>query len=153
MESDVTRNVGADRNREVDVGHRADVLRLDHGGDLGALLGRELRTRTGLTGGGGRLGRTVAILGAVHVAVAILGLHILRRTGLVVFRAHALRALALHIIVLGGFFALRAGLHVVLSALVLGAVPIHVLGLGRLRRLGRRAARRSITVHRRRRGT
>src|SRR5882757_10577042 len=28
MESDVPRNVGADRNREVDIGHRAYVLRL-----------------------------------------------------------------------------------------------------------------------------
>jgi hypothetical protein len=41
MKSDVRRNASADRNREVGVGLRLNMLALDHRGDPGALLGRK----------------------------------------------------------------------------------------------------------------
>ncbi len=50
------RHTGADRDREVHIGHRLDILLLDDRGDLGALLGGQLGARAGLTGGRGRLG-------------------------------------------------------------------------------------------------
>src|ERR1700759_2067796 len=52
MERDaVTRHAAADRNREVHVGDRSHVLLLDHGSDLGALLGRQLGPGAGLADG------------------------------------------------------------------------------------------------------
>src|SRR6266436_149016 len=49
VESHVARNAGADRDREVNVRERLNVLLPDHGCDLGALLGRELRGSAGLS--------------------------------------------------------------------------------------------------------
>src|SRR3981189_1539502 len=47
MEGHLARYAGADRNRDVHI-RRLNALLLDHAGDLGALLGRELRGRAGL---------------------------------------------------------------------------------------------------------
>src|ERR1700736_3569689 len=108
----LARNAGAERNREVHVVDRLDALALDHRGDLGALLGRELGPGAGLTRRRLRLGLRVHVAVAVaalgvliavaafaalslHVAVAALaafGLHVLAALGLGL-RAHALRLL------------------------------------------------------------
>ena len=85
----------------------------DHGGDLGALLGRELGAGAGLTDGGLRprlrfmlpLGSVSAFMPPLRssrpsafmlpLRLAALGLHLLAALGVVVLRAHALRLLAL----------------------------------------------------------
>src|SRR5882724_12750021 len=79
------RNAGTDRDREVDVGHRLNVLFLDHRGDLGALLSRELGARASLTSRlglvglrlGSRLGLAIhaTLRLRVHAAVAAFSLH------------------------------------------------------------------------------
>src|SRR6266550_7440428 len=50
VDAHVARNAGADRDREIDVGDRRNMLVPDHGCDLGALLGRELCRSAGLSG-------------------------------------------------------------------------------------------------------
>src|SRR5450432_3173667 len=75
VERHLARNTGTDRDREIDVGHRPDVLLLDHGSNLGALFGRELCAGAGLSGGLGpafralRLG--VLVAGAVFAAFSL----------------------------------------------------------------------------------
>src|SRR6185312_2131142 len=130
MERDVAGHAGADRDREVGIGKRCNMLFAEHAGDLGALFGRKLRTGAGLSN---RLAlRAVAAFAAfglhvaavftalglhvaavlttlgLHVAAvfaafrllaiaifAAFGLHLLAALGLVIFRAHGLRPLAL----------------------------------------------------------
>src|ERR1700682_5962673 len=147
MEGHRARSADAGPDLEVDVGNRLNALFPDHARDLGALLGRELCARACLSGGGLRLaglsslGLAVrrALLLRVHVAIAAiglhavavltaLGLHVLAGLGLVVLGAHALRFFALHVVVLGRFIALRAGLHIVLRALVFGAARLRQIG-------------------------
>src|SRR6266581_3337073 len=149
------RNAGTDRDREVDIGHRLNVLFLDHAGDPGALLSRGLGARASLTGGLGLVGlRLGSRLGlAIHAtlrlgvrvartAFAALGLHVLTAfvtfglhvlTAFVTFGLHVLTAFAafsLHVLATLGAFALRAhALRLLtLHALVFGA-PV----LGRAR--------------------
>src|ERR1700738_300605 len=140
MEGHRARNADAGPDLEVDVGDRLNALLPNPVRDFGALLGRELCARACLAGGlrlaalsglglGGRLRLAVRrlLLLRVHVAiaaVAALGLHVLAGLGLVVLGAHALRFFALHVVVLGRFIALRAGLHIVLRALVFGAARV-----------------------------
>src|SRR5258707_10248264 len=50
VEPDVARHAGADRDREVDVGERLNVLLPDYRGDPGPLFGRELCGSAGLSG-------------------------------------------------------------------------------------------------------
>src|SRR6202022_1708652 len=52
MEGHFAGNAGADRNREIGVADRRNVLIPDHGGDLGALLRRKLGASAGLADGG-----------------------------------------------------------------------------------------------------
>src|ERR1700730_4256327 len=76
VERDLARNTGTDRDREIDVGHRPDVLLLDHGADLWALFSREFCAAGGLPGGLGPAFRALCL--GVHVALAVLaalGLH------------------------------------------------------------------------------
>src|SRR5712664_4954995 len=118
------RNAGTDRDREVDVGHRLNVLFLDHRGDLGALLSREFGARRGLSRGGlglavrSTLGVRVFAITALSLhAVAVFaafGLHVLAGGALFIgLRAHALRLFTLQVAVLGGSLALCGGLQVV----------------------------------------
>src|SRR6266851_3481231 len=130
VERHLARNTGTDRDREIDVGHRPDVLLLDHGADLGALFGRELCAGAGLSDGLGPAFRALCL--GVHVALAVFsafslragavlttfGLEVLSPLGVVVLGTHALRLFALHVGVLGRSFALRSGLDVVLRAQV-----------------------------------
>src|SRR5229473_2862387 len=69
VERHLARNTGTDRDREIDVGHRPDVLLLDHGADLGALFGRELCAGAGLSDGLGPAFRALCL--GVHVALAV----------------------------------------------------------------------------------
>src|SRR5436190_16433676 len=75
MELDVTRHAGADRDREVDIGDRCNVLLLNHSRDLGLLLGRELGAGAGLTRGGlavhATLGLSTLSVGAVTILLAL----------------------------------------------------------------------------------
>src|SRR3984885_4877531 len=143
VEADLAWNAGPDRDREVDVGSRRDVLIADHGRDLGALFGGELGTRASLSDGLRtffllRAGSVVVVatLG-LHVAFALVfGLHVLAGRALFILR-HALGVVGLGVLfgVLGRFLAHRlftrgAGLHVLLGALILHAALF--LGLGRL---------------------
>src|SRR6266436_969834 len=164
VERDLARNAGTDRDREIDVGRRPDVLLLDHGADPGALFSREFCAGAGLSDGLRPAFRALCL--GVHVALAVfaaLGLHaavaafglragavltafgleVLSPLGVVVLGAHALRLFALHDVVLGRFFALRSGPHVVMRALVLG-------GSGRLLSAWpwRRARVWSVLLHR-----
>src|SRR6185437_1873469 len=116
MEGHVVRYAGADRDVEIHMLHRGDVLLLDHAGDLGALLGGELGAGAGLSdcprralgtlGFGVHVGPVFATLG-LHVAlvfaafgllavliVTAFGLHFLV-AAFAVLRAHALRFLTL----------------------------------------------------------
>src|SRR5215213_2198664 len=51
METDLARNTGSDRDGEVDVLDRCNMLLPDHARDPGALLGRKPRAAAGLSGG------------------------------------------------------------------------------------------------------
>ncbi len=149
------------------------MLFLDHRGDLGALLSRELGARASLTSRlglvglrlGSRLGlaihatlrlrvrAAVAAFSLHAVAVfAAFGLHVLAGGALFMrLRAHALRLFALHVVVLGGFLALHAGLHVVLRTLVLGGAGLHLfVGLGGLHAtlIGALVLRGTVAIHR-----
>ena len=108
MERDIARHAGADRDREVDVGKRCNMLLPDHTGDLSALLGRKLRTGAGLSDRGCLLIRRLAAF--LHAALRYLrglrpscccdlrGLHDLRISA--IFRpfspSYALAAFGLH---------------------------------------------------------
>src|SRR5271156_2447810 len=146
VEADVTRNAGADRNREVDVGHGRDVLIADDGRDLGALFGGELGARASLSDGfralflfraGGIFTAVVVATLGLRVALALVfGLHVLAGRALFILR-HAFGMIGLGVLlgVLGRFLAHRlftrgAGLHILLRALILHAALF--LGLGRL---------------------
>src|SRR5713226_5052817 len=76
VERHLARNTGTDRDREIDVGHRPDVLLLDHGADLGALFGRELCAGAGLSDGLGPAFRALCL--GVHVALAVFSAFSLR---------------------------------------------------------------------------
>src|ERR1700753_407859 len=105
MEGDIVRYAGANRDVEIDVGHRRDVLVPDHGVDFRALLGRELRAGAGLANGLGHvLGTLLSIHGAATVPAA-LGFHIV-----LVFATFGLLA----VLVLTAF-----GFHVLAAALAL----------------------------------
>src|SRR5882757_8278873 len=152
LEGHVARNAGADRDREVHIRLWLNVLLLDHAGDLGALLGRELRASASLSsrlglgalsslrlGGGLRLavrralllrgGLAFTALGLHVLAFAAFGLHVLAfaafglhvllafapfslhllaTLGAFLLRAHALRLLALHVLVFGALAFRRA---------------------------------------------
>src|SRR5258705_10561725 len=88
VEPDVARHAGADRDREVDVGERLNVLLPDYRGDPGPLFGRELCGSAGLSGrlrlhrcstlrlGGGRLAIRRTLLLGGHLVVAAFGFHV-----------------------------------------------------------------------------
>src|ERR1700704_2935084 len=142
VESHFARNAGADRDREVHVVQRLNMLVPNHRGDLGALLGRELCPSASLSdsrlgpatlsrlGLGRRLRPAVrrALLIVGVLAFAALGLHVL--AAFAAFGFHVLAAFAafsLHVLAALGAVALRAHalrlltLHVlIVSALVLG---------------------------------
>src|SRR3981189_2867862 len=168
VESHFARNAGADRDREVHVVQRLNILVPNHRGDLGALLGRELCPSAGLSnsrlgpatlsrlGLGGRLRpairRALLIVGVLafaalglhvlvafaafgfHVLVAFaafgfhvlaafaaFSLHVLAALGAVALRAHALRLLTLHVLIVGALVLGRArGLLVRLRSLHAG---------------------------------
>src|SRR5437879_12692560 len=82
MEGHLARYAGANRNREVHVRHRRNALLVDHAGDLGALLGRELRGRAGLARRGRALARGSALSLGLHTVLLALGLLVLLRRGL-----------------------------------------------------------------------
>src|SRR6267143_4797656 len=67
MEGHLARYAGADRNRDVHI-RRLNALLLDHAGDLGALLGRELRGRAGLA-------RRACALGGARGSALTLDVH------------------------------------------------------------------------------
>src|SRR5947209_11511704 len=148
MEAYFARNAGSDRDREVHILDRFDMLFPDHAGDLGSLLGRELRASAGLTGGslGPRFNTvapfsihvTAATFAAFNVLVAItvfaalgvlvdvatfatFGLHILATFA--TFRLHILAvftAFSLHVLAVLAAFSLH-----VLAVLL--AFRLHVL--------------------------
>src|SRR5438105_10422891 len=89
MEGHIARYAGANRNREVHVRHRRNALLVDHAGDLGALLGRELGGRAGLTRGGRALAGGSALRLRLHAFLLTLGLLVL----LVLLRRGLLAAL------------------------------------------------------------
>src|SRR3981189_2180844 len=157
VESPFARNAGADRDREVHVVQRLNMLVPHHRGALGALLGRELCPSAGLSnsrlgpatlsrlGLGGRLRpairRALLIVGVLafaalglHVLVAFaafgfhvlaafaaFSLHVLAALGAVALRAHALRLLTLHVLIVGALVLGRArGLLVRLRSLHAG---------------------------------
>src|SRR5437879_2507597 len=143
MEGHVARYAGANRNREVHVRHRRNALLVDHAGDLGALLGRELRGRAGLARGGRALAGgsalslglrlravllTLGLLVTVLHLVTILRLIATLRRGLVTMLRRALitlhRALAGGLSLFGLLFGLLLGLH---AAAVFLAFGLHVL--------------------------
>src|SRR5882757_3399663 len=121
----LARNAGADRDLEVDIVDRRNVLIPDHGGDLGALLGRELGGRASLA----RRRRGLRLGFRVHVAVAVAGLGVLipvaAFAGLgVLLPVAAFAALGVLILVAA------LGLHVVLPAFAtLGLHVLTALGL------------------------
>src|SRR3954452_6241149 len=132
----LARNAGADRNREVHVGHRTHVLLADHRGDLRALLGRELGAGAGLAdsrvgaaltlrvldGAGAGLALRVLVGAGAGLALSVLvGARVgtLLVLGIVGAAGAALGALSLHVLLVLG-----AGL-----ARVLARVLTHALGL------------------------
>src|SRR6185312_6797174 len=119
MERDVARHAGADRDREVGIGKRCNMLLAEHAGDLGALFGRKLRTGAGLSN---RLA-----LRAV-VAFAAFGLHV----------AAVFTALGFHVAaVFAAFAAFRLHLAAVFAAFRLLAIAIFAaFGLHLLAALG-----------------
>src|SRR3954468_6022532 len=106
MEGHIARDAGADRDREVDVRHRRNTLLPDHTGDLGALLGRELRARAGLARSSRALARSSTLR---------LGLHAVLALGLLV-TARPIRALGRGLVTLG-LIALRRTLITLCRAL------------------------------------
>src|SRR5258705_9691971 len=138
MEGHVTRNAGADRNREVHVRNRLNALLPDHGRDLGALLGRELRGRAGLARRGRALACGAALCLRLHAVLLTLSLLITARRralitllgrGLVTTRGRGLvtmlgRALIMLRRALAGRLPLLLGLHAAAVFLTLG---LHVL--------------------------
>src|SRR6185503_10924729 len=64
-------HAGPDRNREVDVRYRRNTLLLDHTGNLGALLGRELRCRAGLARSRRALARSSALCLGLRAVLAL----------------------------------------------------------------------------------
>src|SRR3981189_2254314 len=81
MEGHLARYAGADRNRDVHI-RRLNTLLLDHAGDLGALLGRELRGRAGLARRARALARGSALSLGLHTVLLALGLLVLLRRSL-----------------------------------------------------------------------
>src|SRR5579871_3924284 len=106
----VARNPGADREREVDIGHRGDVLVADDGRDLGPLLGRELGAGAGLANRGVGFAAALRVHVATLAAFTALGLHVL--------------ALALGLRILLVFAALAPGVLLILAALALGILLV-----------------------------
>src|SRR5579859_4627976 len=153
----LARHAGADRQREVHVIHRLDVLLMDHAGDLGALLGGQLGAGAGLACGLRTLIRTVhfglrALVRAVHFAgatplinatppFAAFRLHVLARVGAAGLTRRGLRLVALLGAPVGVGGALgtilralagAAALHVIFRALVLHRARLLLLGLAGL---------------------
>src|SRR6266704_45404 len=128
MEGHVARYAGADRKRYVHV-RRLNALLLDHAGDLGALIARELRGRAGLASRGRALAGTRGALTLdVHAVLLALGL-------LVTVLGHALIAMLSRVLItlgralagrLSARTALLFGLH---AAAVLLTLGLHVLVL------------------------
>src|SRR3954451_15556439 len=114
VEAYLARNAGSDRDREVDVLNRLNMLLLDHAGDLGALLGCKLRASAGLARRslGPGLRRRPSRLHAAAAALSALDLHVVATFAHVV----AITALGVHLV--AAFAAL--GLHVVTAFAALG---------------------------------
>src|SRR5580704_16737069 len=107
MEADVAGNAGANRDREVDVGHRRHVLIADHGRDLGALFGRELGSSARLSDGLRTFFLFRAGSGAVFAAFSLLVGVTLLAFGLHVLTATLIAALGFHVLAGGALFILR----------------------------------------------
>src|SRR5439155_9083255 len=90
VELHVTRHAGADRDREVDIGDRCNVLLLDHSRDLGLLLGRELGAGAGLTRGGLAFHATLGL--RIRAIAVLLALSLGAITILTLLRVHAVLA-------------------------------------------------------------
>src|SRR6266566_2971382 len=135
MEGHVARYAGADRKRYVHV-RRLNALLLDHAGDLGALIARELRGRAGLASRGRALAGTRGALTLdVHAVLLALGLLVtVLRHALIALGRALITMLSRALITLGRALAGRLsarpallfGLH---AAAVLLTLGLHVLVL------------------------